>query len=75
MVAVYYPRRRLSSPDTARGFQARTSELGTTYVVAPGPEFEVLSTNELDDICMATPAASAGTLYFRTRSSVIAIAE
>jgi hypothetical protein len=26
MVAVYYPRRRLSSPDTARGFQARTSD-------------------------------------------------
>jgi len=28
MVAVYYPRRRLSSPDTARGFQARTSDHG-----------------------------------------------
>jgi hypothetical protein len=29
MVAVYYPRRRLSSPDTARGFQARTSDIQT----------------------------------------------
>ena len=64
-----------ASPIAADGKLYFTSELGTTYVVAPGPEFEVLSTNELDDICMATPAASAGTLYFRTRSSVIAIAE
>lgn len=51
-----------------------TSELGSTYVVAPGPDFEVIAVNELDDICMATPAASEGTLYFRTRNSVVAVA-
>ena len=32
MVAVYYPRRRLSSPDTARGFQARTSDNGPEFI-------------------------------------------
>ncbi|MBT3269706.1 PQQ-binding-like beta-propeller repeat protein [Candidatus Poribacteria bacterium] len=64
-----------ASPIAADGKLYFTSELGTTYVVAPGPELEVLSVNELDDICMATPAASEGALYFRTRGAVIAVAE
>jgi outer membrane protein assembly factor BamB len=64
-----------ASPIAADGKLYFTSELRTTYVVAPGPELEVLSVNELDDICMATPAASEGTLYFRTRDHVVAVAE
>ena len=50
---------------------------GTVAVLAGGyygPDFEVIAVNELDDICMATPAASEGTLYFRTRNSVVAVA-
>ena len=35
-MAVYYPRRRLSSPDTARGFQARTSDKQAAGPQGPG---------------------------------------
>ena len=51
-----------------------TAELGEVYVVKPGPEFELLATNEMDEICMATPAIARGTLYYRTRGHLVAIA-
>ncbi len=62
-----------ASPIAADGKLYFTSEYGTVYVLAPGPELRTLATNELDEICMASPAASAGTLYFRTRGHVVAI--
>ena len=34
----------------------------------------VAATNDLGETCMATPAISDGTLLFRTRSKLIAIA-
>jgi len=52
-----------------------TSEQGDVYVVKAGPRLELLATNRMDEICMATPAISAGVLYFRTRSHLVAIAE
>ena len=52
-----------------------TSEMGDVSVVADGTEFELLATNSLDDICMATPAISEGTLFFRTRNHLIAVAK
>jgi outer membrane protein assembly factor BamB len=51
-----------------------TAELGEVYVVKPGPEFELLATNEMDEICMATPAISHGTLFYRTKDHLVAIA-
>jgi outer membrane protein assembly factor BamB len=51
------------------------SELGAVYVVKAGPRFEVLAKNELGETCMATPAISEGTLFFRTRDHVVAITE
>ena len=50
-----------------------TAELGEVYVVKPGPEFELLATNEMDEICMATPAIARGTLYYRTRGHLVAL--
>ena len=38
-------------------------------------ELEVLARNSLGETCMASPAISRGTLYFRTRGHVVAIAE
>ncbi|MEE8468384.1 MAG: PQQ-binding-like beta-propeller repeat protein, partial [Planctomycetota bacterium] len=52
-----------------------TSEEGEVSVIRAGPEFEVLAVNELGEECMATPAISAGVLYFRTRGHLIAIGE
>lgn len=50
-----------------------TSEDGDVYVVRAGPTFELLSVNPMGEVCMATPAISAGVIYFRTRGHLIAI--
>ena len=44
-----------------------TREDGKVYAVRAGPKFEVIGTSELGEPCMATPAISAGELFFRTR--------
>ncbi|UCG56743.1 MAG: PQQ-binding-like beta-propeller repeat protein [Phycisphaerales bacterium] len=49
------------------------SEDGETFVVQAGPEFKVLGRNELDEMCMATPAAGRGSLIIRTMSKVYRI--
>jgi outer membrane protein assembly factor BamB len=51
-----------------------TAETGEVYVVKAGREYELLQTNEMDEVTMATPAISDGTLYFRTRGHLVAIA-
>ncbi len=50
-----------------------SSEAGNIYVIKAGPVFTLLSKNNVKDNCMATPAISGNTLYFRTQHSVIAI--
>jgi outer membrane protein assembly factor BamB len=52
-----------------------TSELGQVFVLAAGPAFSVVNTNELGETCMATPAIADGNLFFRTRNHLIAIGE
>lgn len=52
-----------------------TAETGEVYVVKAGPKYELLETNALDEITMATPAISDGTLFFRTRGHLVAIAK
>ena len=50
-----------------------TSEEGDVYVVKAGRTFELLGTNPLGGVAMATPAVSEGVLYFRTSDKLIAI--
>ncbi len=50
-----------------------TGERGSVFVVKPGPEFDVLATNRMGEVCMATPAISEGTLFFRTQEHVVAV--
>ena len=50
-----------------------TSEEGDIYVVKAGRTFELLATNPLGEIAMATPAISEGVLFFRTDKSLIAV--
>jgi outer membrane protein assembly factor BamB len=50
-----------------------TAEDGTIFVVKAGPEFELVATNAMNDLCLATPAISRGVLYVRTRNSLYAI--
>ena len=64
-----------ASPVAAAGKLYYSSEDGDVYVVIAGPKFEVLSKNSMGEVCMATPAISEGTIFFRTRGHVVAIAE
>jgi len=50
-----------------------SSEDGNIFVLQAGPEFKVLAKNSLKDVCMATPAISGNTLYFRTQHYLIAV--
>ena len=50
-----------------------SSEEGNVFVVKSGPVFQLLAKNALKDICMATPAISGNTLFFRTQHFLIAV--
>jgi outer membrane protein assembly factor BamB len=50
-----------------------TSETGEVYVAGAGPEFKLLGTNSLGEICMASPALSEGMLFFRGQDHLIAL--
>ncbi len=49
------------------------SEQGDIFVVKAGPEFELLGANVMQDILMATPAISEGTLYIRSHHYLFAV--
>jgi outer membrane protein assembly factor BamB len=51
------------------------SENGKVFVIAAGPVYKQLAVNDMDDICMATPAISEETIYFRTARYLIAVSE
>ena len=50
-----------------------TSEFGKIWVVEAGRQYSEVNINELGDNCLATPAISNGTLYFRTQGSLLAV--
>jgi outer membrane protein assembly factor BamB len=50
-----------------------SSEQGNVYVIQAGPEYKLLAKNVMSDICMASPAISGNTLFFRTQHYVIAV--
>ncbi|MEO1617406.1 MAG: carboxylesterase family protein [Planctomycetota bacterium] len=51
------------------------SEQGLTYVIKAGPEFEVLQTNPLDELCIATPSVDGGNLLVRTLTKLYCISQ
>ena len=69
------PSRFFSSPVVAGERIYLTSEDGDTHVIRPGPQFEVLATNSLDEPVMASPAVVDGTIYLRGAEHLYAIAE
>jgi len=78
-----YPRQRISS-DTAtftaspwayNGKVFALSEDGDTYVIQSGPAFKVLGKNSLNEMALATPAVSGGSLIIRTASKLYRISK
>jgi outer membrane protein assembly factor BamB len=64
-----------ASPVSAENQVYFQNEAGTTYVVKAGTEFELLSTNELNERALASPAVSDGALFLRTESHLWRISE
>jgi outer membrane protein assembly factor BamB len=63
-----------ASPVAADGRLYLVSEQGEVRVVkADGAKTELLAVNKLDEVCLATPAISAGTLFVRTQHHLYAL--
>ena len=55
-----------ASPWAANGKVFALSEDGDTFIFQAGPEYKLLHTNSLDEMCMATPAMAGDRLLIRT---------
>lgn len=62
-----------ASPVAADGRIYWVSEEGDGYVGKAGPEYELLATNPLDEIVMASPAIAGDVLFIRSLQHVYAI--
>ncbi len=62
-----------ASPVVVDGKVFFMNDLGQTFVVRDGPEFELLHVNELNARTLASPALVDGRWYFRTAGELIAI--
>lgn len=64
-----------ASPVAADGKLYFSSEDGEVFVVKAGPKFELLATNPMGEVLMATPAIVDGMVIVRGRQHVFAIGE
>jgi outer membrane protein assembly factor BamB len=64
-----------ASPIAGDGRIYLTSEDSDIHVIKAGPVYELLASNSMGDVCMATPAAARGMLIVRTQHHVFAIGE
>jgi hypothetical protein len=64
-----------ASPVAARGMIFCCSESGKTFVVKAGPKFELVRTNDLPGMIMATPAIAKDRLLIRTDSTLYCFGE
>ena len=62
-----------SSPWAYNGKIFALSEDGDTFVIAAGPEYELLGKNELGELALATPAIAGRTLLLRTAGHLYAV--
>ena len=62
-----------ASPVAAAGRIYLASEDGDVFVVKAGRAFELLATNPMGEICMATPAISGDMLFVRTQGHLVAL--
>ena len=63
-----------ASPVANGGRVYFTSEEGEVFVLKAGPTYDLVAMNQLDAVCLATPAISAGRIFFRTTTHIMAFA-
>ncbi len=64
-----------SSPWAYNGHLFFLSEDGLTYVVKAGPEFDIIATSPLEELCLASPAAAGDKLLIRTASQLYCLTD
>lgn len=64
-----------ASPVGAGGKIYFASEEGEVLVLKAGPAYELLGSNRLGGLTLASPAVSENALYFRTRGHLVAVGE
>ena len=64
-----------ASPWAYNGRLFFLSEDGDTYVVETGPEYKLLRTNSLGELCLASPAVDRGNLLIRTASKLYCLTQ
>ena len=64
-----------ASPVAADGKIYLSSEDGEIFVVKAGPKYELLATNQMGEVMMATPAISDGMIFVRGQHNLFAIGE
>ena len=64
-----------ASPVFAGGRLYLASEDGEVFVVRAGPKFELLATNDMNEVCMATPAFAGDLMLIRTKTHLYALRE
>jgi hypothetical protein len=64
-----------ASPVAADGKIYLSSEDGEIFVVKAGPKYELLATNQMGEVLMATPAISDGIIFVRGQHTLFAIGE
>jgi outer membrane protein assembly factor BamB len=62
-----------ASPVTANGLVYFIADDGTIHVVKPGPTYELVATNKVDEDCRASPAIARGQIFIRTAKNLICI--
>ncbi|MBW7904446.1 MAG: PQQ-like beta-propeller repeat protein [Phycisphaerae bacterium] len=62
-----------ASPVAGDGKLYYTSEQGDVFILNAARDFEPITSGQIGQTCMATPAVSEGVLYFRTEKELIAI--
>ena len=62
-----------ASPVIADGLLYAVNDDGKVYTVQCGKAFKVIAENELNELCMVTPAITDGIIYFRTQERLVAL--
>lgn len=64
-----------ASPVASDGKIYIVNDNGKVYIIKAGNTFEIVETNELDDLCLVTPSITKGIIFFRTQNSIIAVSK